>query len=195
MDFPFNPLKIEGEYWIIYKNGYNGPVLRYKGTNIENAVKQKDGTVNFPAFLRAPYLLGGMWYDTIEKKLYAPMHCEVEKYNGLVMREIHLASSTDKGLSWKYEGLLLSRDEPGKSRRQPTEFSGLTWNGGDGDIHFMLMYMEVTSTCSPTIILSRKLGQRELGSCVIVWPGVLSLTRCLRENGECFIMETGISLP
>jgi hypothetical protein len=73
-----------------------------------------------------------MWYDTSEKKIYAPMHCEVESYNGLVMRKIHLASSTDKGLTWKYEGLLLSRDDPG-SLRQPPEFSGLTWNGGDGD--------------------------------------------------------------
>ncbi len=37
MDFPYCPVMIDGEYWIIYKNGYSGPVLRFKGTNIENA--------------------------------------------------------------------------------------------------------------------------------------------------------------
>ena len=65
MDFPYNPLMIDGEFWIIYRNGYVKPVLRYKGTNIENAVRQPDGSLNTP--LRAPYMLGGMWYDTAEK--------------------------------------------------------------------------------------------------------------------------------
>lgn len=131
MDFPYCPVMIDGEYWIIYKNGYHSEVLRYKGTNIENAKRQSDGKGDkLP--LRAPYILGGMWYDQDQKKLYAPMHCEQPGYAGMVLREIHLASSADKGLTWKYEGALLTRDEAGKKREGP-DFSGPSWNGGDGD--------------------------------------------------------------
>jgi hypothetical protein len=130
MDFPYCPVMIDGEYWIIYKNGYNGPVVRMKGTNIENAVRQPDGEARFP--LRAPYILGGVWYDAAEKRLYAPMHCEQGGYAGMVLREIHLASSADKGLTWKYEGPLLTRDNTADTRKGP-DFSGLSWDGGDGD--------------------------------------------------------------
>ncbi|MGA2618662.1 MAG: hypothetical protein ABSF26_13695 [Thermoguttaceae bacterium] len=130
MDFPYCPVMIDGEYWIIYKNGYNRPVFRFKGTNIENATRQADGSASFP--LRAPYILGGVWYDEAQKRLYAPMHCEQEGYAGMVLREIHLASSTDKGLTWKYEGRLLTRDDPPGARKGP-DFSGLAWDGGDGD--------------------------------------------------------------
>jgi hypothetical protein len=83
-------------------------------------------------------MLGGMWYDAAAKKLYAPMHCEVNPYGIDVERQIHLASSTDKGLTWKYEGLLLSRDGNGVAQRRPPEFSGLYWDGGDGDFHLFV---------------------------------------------------------
>jgi hypothetical protein len=131
MDFPYCPVMIDGEYWIIYKNGYGGPVVRMKGTNIENAVRQPDGVARFP--LRAPCILGGVWNDTARKRLYAPMHCEQGGYAGMVLREIHLASSTDKGLTWKYEGRLLTRDDPAGTVRKGPDFSGLSWDGGDGD--------------------------------------------------------------
>ena len=130
MDFPYCPVMIDGEYWIIYKNGYSGPVFRFKGTNIENAIRQPDGVAQIP--LRAPYILGGAWYDAAEKRLYAPMHCEQGGYAGMVLREIHLASSTDKGLTWKYQGPLWTRDPAGAIRTGP-DFSGLSWDGGDGD--------------------------------------------------------------
>jgi hypothetical protein len=130
MDFPYCPVMIDGEYWVIYKNGYRAPVVRFKGTNIENAVRQLDGAAKIP--LRAPYMLGGMWYDAAGKTLYAPMHCEQSGYSGNILREIHLASSADKGLTWKYEGPIMTRDAPGKPRAGH-EFSGLQWDGGDGD--------------------------------------------------------------
>ncbi len=60
------------------------------------------------------------------------MHCEQGGYAGMILREIHLASSTDKGLTWKYEGPLLTRDPPAAIRKGH-DFSGLTWDGGDGD--------------------------------------------------------------
>lgn len=131
MDFPYNPVMIDGEFWVMYKNGYRGPVFRFKGSNIENAVRQPDGSASFP--VRAPYILGGMWYNAQEKKLYAPMHCEVARYAGIVEREIHLATSLDKGLTWKYEGALLASNDPKNPRKSPTESSGLQFDGGDGD--------------------------------------------------------------
>ena len=70
-DWPFPTVVIDGEFWVIQKCGYSGTVLRYKGTNIENAVRQPDGRLlNSPKEVTAPYMLGGMWYDTSEKKLY-----------------------------------------------------------------------------------------------------------------------------
>ena len=105
-------------------------MFRFKGTNIENLTRQPDGTANFP--LRAPYILGGVWYDEAEKRLYA-MHCEQDGYANMVLREIHLASSGDKGLTWKYEGRLLTRNDPAQPARSGPSFSGLSWDGGDGD--------------------------------------------------------------
>jgi hypothetical protein len=139
MDYPYDPVLIDGEYWIFYKNGYKGSggdtVYRYKGTNIENAVRQPDGAASFS--IRAGYILGGIWYDAGTKTLYAPLHDEEASYGTNVERRIHLASSTDKGLTWKYEGLLLSRDDP-KNPRDPAEYSGLSWDGGDGDFHLFV---------------------------------------------------------
>jgi hypothetical protein len=131
MDFPFCPVKIDGEFWIIYKNGYNGPVLRYKGTNMEDAVRQPDGTATFPT--RSGYILGGMWYDAGTQTLYAPLHCEVVRYPTNIRREVHLASSTDKGLTWKYLGPILTSPDALGIKHPVSEQSGLYWDGGDGD--------------------------------------------------------------
>lgn len=138
MDFPFCPVEIDGEYWVIYKNGYHERVFRFKGTNIENAVRQPDGVATHQQFQgKGKYMLGGMWYNSAEKKLYAFMHCETRgyysnrDYNNL--REIHFATSTDKGLSWKYEGPIITRDDPTQPRPKGSDYSGLYWNGGNGD--------------------------------------------------------------
>ena len=82
MDFPYCPVMIDGEFWVMYKNGYNDPVFRYKGTNIENAVRQPDGKGDLP--FRA-YILGGVWYDAGEKKLYAPLHYEIHDFHPTVI--------------------------------------------------------------------------------------------------------------
>jgi hypothetical protein len=131
MDFPFCPVKIDGDFWVIYKNGYNGPVLRYKGTNMEDAVRQPDGAASFP--IRGGYILGGMWYDASTQTLYAPLHCEVVRVSTGIRREVHLASSTDKGLTWKYLGPILTSPDALGIKHPETEQSGLYWDGGDGD--------------------------------------------------------------
>ena len=130
MDFPYCPVMIDGEFWVMYKNGYNDPVFRYKGTNIENAVRQPDGKGDLP--FRA-YILGGVWYDAGEKKLYAPLHYEIHDFHPTALREIHLASSTDKGLNWKYEGAIITSNDPKSPRKGVAEFSGSYYDGGDGD--------------------------------------------------------------
>ena len=138
MDFPYCPVEIDGEYWVIYKNGYHENVFRFKGTNIENAVRQPDGVAPHQQFHgHGKYMLGGMWYDAAEKKLYAPMHCETRDFysnsNMGVLRQIHLASSTDKGLTWKYEGPIITQNDPTQPLPQGHEYSGLYWDGGNGD--------------------------------------------------------------
>jgi hypothetical protein len=132
MDFPYCPIMIDSEYWIMCKNGYTNTVYRFKGTNIEDAVRQSDGMAEFP--LRAGYLLGGMWYDAKAKKLYAPMHCEVMGHANGVEREIHLAFSIDKGLTWHYEGAIVTKPDSKASKYY--EYSGLYWDGGVGD-HYL----------------------------------------------------------
>lgn len=137
MDFPISPVMIDGDLWIIYKNGYADPVIRYKGTNIETGVRQPDGKLNptHPTYgtVIHPYILGRMWYDAAEKKLYAPMHCEYPgtSGDGNVLRQTHLATSTDKGLTWSYEGPLLTGD----MSVRPFATSGSHWDGGDGDFY------------------------------------------------------------
>jgi hypothetical protein len=138
-DFPFNAVKIEGEYWIFLH-----PTLsRWMGTNFVNTVKQPDGRRGGRFPVEGVYCLGGMWYDAAEKKLYAPLHCETHTHLSKVrrgpspnpIREIHLASSTDKGLTWKYEGPLVTRtDEPAGA----DDFSGVCWDGGDGDFYLFV---------------------------------------------------------
>ncbi len=75
MDFPYCPVMIDGEYWIIYKNGYSGPVLRYKGTNIENAVRQPDGAARFPL----PRLISWVAYGTTPRRNGCTPPCTVNR--------------------------------------------------------------------------------------------------------------------
>jgi len=99
MDFPPCPIAIDGEYWVIYRNQVEKGTYRYKGTTIEDGVRQPDGDSGAQG-----YLLGGMYYDETEKKLYAPVHHERIK----LWKQVTMATSTDKGLTWKNEGLIIA---------------------------------------------------------------------------------------
>lgn len=61
------------------------------------------------------------------------MHCETRGYYTTILRQIHLASSTDMGKTWKYEGPIVTRDNPDLSLPNGRETSGLYWDGGEGD--------------------------------------------------------------
>lgn len=141
IDFPVCRVVIDGEFWVIYKNGDGPEVLRYKGTDFENTKKQQSGYTHLP--IDRPYMLGGMWYDSITKKLYAPLHCELPGLGGqaitsTIHRQIHLAFSTDKGLTWQYAGALITRDDSIVKSRTPQEYSGLYWDGGAGDFNLFV---------------------------------------------------------
>ena len=191
MDFPYSPVEIDGEYWIIYCNGYRDPVVRYKGTNIENGVRQPDGARSFP--INAPYILGGMWYDKEAHKLYAPLHCEVWSYAGWPVREVHLASSTDKGLTWKYEGPLITLDDPVKKVHPTAENSGLYWNDGDGDHSFSSISPAATPTCSPIITTIPNPTGIPRRYVAIAWLAACFPTGSLQGNGRSFTTASGMS--
>ena len=104
-DSPLSTVVMDGEFWVINHDAwrYKGqPILRYKGTNFDDLVRQPDGSFNNTATnLKGDpepggnnYMLGGMWYDPEGKKLYAPLHTEY--VNGpQVCRRTRLASSAD----------------------------------------------------------------------------------------------------
>ena len=146
-DYPPCAVMIGNEFWVIHRPA-GTRIHRFKGTNIENAVIQPDGDA--PPFpVERPYMLGGaMWYDETENKLYTAMHCETPGYPTIdrpnaahptINRQIHLASSGDKGLSWRYEGPIVTRDHPERPLKG-SDFSGLYWDGGDGDFYLCLLY-------------------------------------------------------
>jgi hypothetical protein len=138
MDFPFGPINIDGDFWIIYWNpaGKKTGVLRFKGTNIENAVRQPDGD---PKGLPT-YLLGGLYYDKKDKRIYAPLHREspgtYKDGRHFTYREVHLACSDDMGMTWKNLGPIITENLPGEKIRKHgnANYSQTDLvSGGDGD--------------------------------------------------------------
>ena len=107
-------VRMDGELWM-FKVAWivdKGSPERYKGPDIDHMTRVEDGT--YPPEAGLGWFLGGMWYDEAERKLYAPMHIEMEgsyRYHpaiGWVSRKIALATSTDKGKTWKYEGDIIT---------------------------------------------------------------------------------------
>jgi hypothetical protein len=144
-DWPITTAVIDGEFWVFNCCGGSTEIIRHKGTNIESGVRQADGHFNWTnakwGTVQAPYILGGVWYDSSTHTLYAPLHCEYgSAYGGrggigaTLNRQIHLATSTDKGLTWNYEGPIITRDDPGNPRPED-EYSGSHWDGGEGDFY------------------------------------------------------------
>ncbi len=134
MDFNAPTVRINDEFWSIYANGDHPIVKRWKGTTALNAKPEPDGRLAFPPEVRRPYMLGGMWYDARDGILYAPLHCEYNQKDVYgFTRQIHLATSKDKGLTWTYAGPIVTRYDDGGAIRDGRQNRGQRWDGGLGD--------------------------------------------------------------
>jgi len=125
----------QGNLWVIYTDG-SLIIHRLKGTTIDDLVELPNGTRD--ASFNRPnsddnYWLNGLWIDPVDGKWYATVHMEFN-YNpnwpsGRWTRGIGLATSTDNGLNWHYEGDIVASDNPTKR----DEFAGEYWDWGVGD--------------------------------------------------------------
>ena len=154
-DYPSGLTVIEGDLWFIGKNGDGPPVNRKKGRNIEELKNLPGGSAGagsgsqprgsvmedpVKGRCHRPYILGGIWYDPAEKRIYAPLHCEYFWNKWPIQRQIHLASSGDLGLTWTYEGpIFLYADPQRAGSSAPLEARGAECSGGlfisAGDYH------------------------------------------------------------
>ncbi len=149
LDFPgqLNPdcchafVRMDGELWMFRIDfiADKGRIGRFKGPDIDNMTKLEDGT--YPPEVGLGWLLGGLWYDQAERKLYAPVHIEQEgNYRfhpawGWFSRKIGLATSVDKGKTWKYEGDIIT-PETYYYTRDAYKFSGGDTSNGIADFGF-----------------------------------------------------------
>lgn len=149
LDFPGQPnpdcchafVRIDGELWMFRIDfiADKGRIGRFKGPNIDDMTRMEDGT--YPPEVGLGWLLGGLWYDQAERKLYAPVHIEQEgNYRfhpawGWFSRKIGLATSADKGKTWKYEGDIVT-PETYYHTRDAYKFSGSDTSNGVADFGF-----------------------------------------------------------
>ena len=149
LDFPGQPnpdcchafVRMDGELWMFRIDfiADKGRIGRFKGPDIDHMTKLEDGT--YPAEVGLGWLLGGLWYDQSERKLYAPVHIEQEgnyrfhPAGGWFSRKIGLATSVDKGKTWKYEGDIVT-PETYYHTRDAYKFSGSDTSNGVADFGF-----------------------------------------------------------
>jgi hypothetical protein len=134
-------VRIEGELWM-FRIAWivdKGRTMRYKGPDIDHMTQVEDGT--YPPEVGLGWFLGGMWYDESDRELYAPVHVEQEGSNrfhpavGWFSRKIALATSTDKGRTWKYEGDIIT-PETYFFNHEAYKFSGSYFGNGVCDFGF-----------------------------------------------------------
>src|ERR1017187_512022 len=130
-------IRMDGELWEFRSQWITnlGTTARYKGPDIDHLVRVEDGT--YPDGMTACWFLGGMWYDEADRKLHAPMHVEQDgprrDYPGC--RKIALATSTDKGKTWHYEGDIVT-SETYYYAPDFFKFSGSSYGTGVADFGF-----------------------------------------------------------
>ena len=130
-------VRMEGELWAFRSQWVInlGTTARYKGPNVDSMERVEDGT--YPDGMTSCWFLGGMWYDDAERKLYAPMHIEHDGPRRAYpfSRKIALATSEDKGRTWKYEGDIVT-SETYYYPHDFFKFSGSSYGTGVADFGF-----------------------------------------------------------
>jgi hypothetical protein len=143
IDSPIGFVAIDGEVWTIFnvgsQYGTTVRVARYRGGDFEHTVRQPDGAIVVEKGV-STHFCGGMWYDHLTRKLYAPIHCEYDREisppAGWSRKKTRLATSTDKGLTWHLEGDILTDCLPGKG--DWLRFSGPYFEAGPADFDFFV---------------------------------------------------------
>jgi hypothetical protein len=149
-----------GNLWLIVPHGgvlYSTPWSVFKGTNMDNLVKQYESDPSNTMFPRPynddTYWSGGLWIDS-DGKWYCPTHIEFnyEKYGKFghaflsLQRRLCLTTSIDNGKTWVYEGDILTSD----NSYNPSDWEGKQiFDQGPGDAqlyyddeYFYLFFMD-----------------------------------------------------
>lgn len=149
LDFPHQPnpdncqvfVRMDDEIWEFRSQWIVGigSTQRCKGPDIDHMSRVKDG--GYPDGMTMCWFLGGMWFDESERKLYAPMHVEqdgIRRSHPVApwgCRKIILATSTDKGRTWRYEGDIITAETYYYSH-EAVKFSGSGYSNGVCDFGF-----------------------------------------------------------
>jgi hypothetical protein len=143
IDYPIGTVIIDNETWVMFnfgnQYGTHVKLARFKGVDFEHTIRQEDGSIDVEKDV-STHFLGGMWYDRSSGILYAPIHCEYKRDisppAGWSRKKTRLATSTDKGFSWKMEGDIITNFMP--SDDDWLKFSGSYFEAGPADFDFFV---------------------------------------------------------
>lgn len=148
-------------------HGWTTEWHRYTGTTMDNLVQQSNGILDPTSFTRPygddKYWSSGTWQDA-QGIWYTPVHVEYSYYAGSDgtisyphwKRRIGLATSTDQGVHWHYQGDILTYD-PLEPKPNPNYY-----HFGDGDLrlfvdsragYFYIYYMTGWTSSTDTYVL------------------------------------------
>jgi hypothetical protein len=186
-DSPTRQVVIGKDVWTIYvPDPYFNPsiVVRYKGSTLEDMVRQEDGLVDLPdsplpgGLQASSFLNSGLWYDEETGVLYALIHTEYEHETldgsgaSWCRNKTRLVSSRDLGLTWDFIGDVLTpiyKDQNGWAAYSGNEFEK---GPSDYDLYVDTRsgYFYITSLtgwCSKKGEMDRSLLYNEVARCAI----------------------------
>jgi hypothetical protein len=141
IDYPVGSVIIDNDVWVMFNHGNqyttHVKIARFRGADFEHTVQQEDGSIDVEKDV-STHFLGGLWYDASTGTLYAPIHCEYKRDitppAGWSRKKTRLATSTDKGLTWKLQGDILTGCLP--KDEDWLKFSGSYFEAGPADFDF-----------------------------------------------------------
>lgn len=141
----------DGEIWMLYSEFRNNNVnhKRFKGTSLDDLKEQEDGHFD-SSFVKVhgddKYWLCGLWADHDTGIWYALIHDEYNYVDPSHVRNIQLAESKDKGITWTLKEIVLTSDDPETKDYNPGRY--MSFGVGDQKLfvdekggYFYLYYM------------------------------------------------------